>query len=100
MTFKRKHLELAVYWAAIKPRGAIAIWSQLDPYYRFGFVVRLLWLGFVFRICARPEAAAQLLIVADRKRQSRARSKLWSLYFPTTDGYEPDPELFMGEGPH
>jgi hypothetical protein len=82
MNFKRKQFEIAIYLA--RP-AVLSAWWQKSAYYKRGFVVRLLWLGFVLRYGAVPKDEAKRTI----RRRYLGRTMRVLATIPDTDGYEP-----------
>ncbi len=48
LTYRNKNVEIAVYWATMS-QGYFACWRQQARKYKHGFVLRILWFGFVLR---------------------------------------------------
>src|SRR4051812_2508311 len=50
LTLKAPSFIICFYTATcFSDEGAIALWKQRDPKWRYGFVARFLWLGFFIR---------------------------------------------------
>lgn len=50
LTLWLPRLQISLYWCPVlSDKGLVACWRQRSAYYARGFVLRVLWLGFIVR---------------------------------------------------